>query len=224
MLAIVIADAALELVPAAIARHPIIASHARKRRKKPTELLLDASLHWRAMEKLENRERRGRPDIIHDLIKLALDSQLNKAGRLCMSVHTLEDKVIRMNPETRASRNYNQFVGLIEDLYKKKSIEAEGKRLLWLEEKSLAGLLAELSGFALLVCDVRGKLFSLRELAGFFEAHRDAGVIIGGFPHGDFLSQTALANQPKISLSPVELTAPAVLAKVLSAYEYSAGF
>lgn len=185
---------------------------------------MDASLHWRAMEELENGQRRGRPDIVHDLLKLALDSQLNKAGQLCISVHTLEDKVVRVNPVTRLPRNYNQFVGLIEDLYKKKSIEANGERLLWLEEKSLAGLLGELSGFALLVCDVRGKPCSLRELAGFFEAHRDAGVVIGGFPHGDFLSQTALANLPRISLSPIELTAPAVLAKVLSAYEYSAGF
>jgi len=223
MLTVVVADAALELVPEEIARHPAVVSHARNRRKKPTELLLDSSLHWRAMEKLNNKEQRGRPDIIHDLLKLSLDSQLNREGRLRIFIHTMGDRVIRVNPATRIPRSYSQFIGLIEELYSKGSIKAEGEELLSIEEKPLAGLLKELNSPAI-VFDAQGRPSSLRKLSERFSASRDACVVIGGFPHGDFRSGEALAGLERISLSPIELTAPAILAKAISAYELALGF
>lgn len=223
MLTVVVADAALELVPKELAGHPSVASHARNRRKKPTELLLDSSLHWRAMAKLENKARRGRPDIIHDLLKLALDSQLNKQGKLRVFIHTIDNKTILVNPKTRLPRNYSQFVGLMEDLYRKKGIEAGGTKLLSLEEKSLAELLEEL-GCEPVVFDARGKPFSLKQLADFFKRKEETVVVIGGFPHGSFLSERALAGLQRVSVSSIELTAPAVLAKAISAYELGAGF
>ena len=53
MLHIVIAESELELVPREISNHPAILSHARKRRKKPEKLILDATYHYKVLRGLK---------------------------------------------------------------------------------------------------------------------------------------------------------------------------
>ncbi|MEM4684334.1 MAG: 16S rRNA methyltransferase, partial [Thermosphaera sp.] len=63
-LRIVILEAGLELVPKSIANHPSILKNAARRGKKPSEVLLDVSIHYPAMKKLPDKLKRGRPDIV----------------------------------------------------------------------------------------------------------------------------------------------------------------
>ena len=62
MLSLIIAESALERIPAAITGHPSVTSTAKKFGKYPGRMMLDKSWHFGAMLSLNNKERRGRPD------------------------------------------------------------------------------------------------------------------------------------------------------------------
>jgi rRNA small subunit pseudouridine methyltransferase Nep1 len=136
MLHLVIAEAELELVPKAILDHPAVVNHARRRGKRPDEILLDSTYHHAAIKKLPDGERRGRPDIVHICLLNALESIASKEGKLRVYVHTRNDEVIYIRPETRIPRNYNRFVGLMESLFRDRVVP-RGLELLRIEEKSL---------------------------------------------------------------------------------------
>ncbi|MEM0475742.1 MAG: hypothetical protein QW343_03030 [Candidatus Norongarragalinales archaeon] len=219
MINVVFAETALERVPSEIQGERQVSLDAKKRGKPASEILLDANKHYAAMAKLLSKEKRGRPDIAHDLLKLALDSPLNKQGLLRVFTHCRGDFVLRVAPETRIPRSFNQFCGLIEDTWRKKKICAGGKTLLEVKNQSLSSLLKEVDCVTI-VFDPRGKETSLRELVKKFEelvgTEKDFCLVIGGFPHGDFENRAALARFEHVALKGGELTAPAVLAQALA--------
>jgi len=218
---VVFAETALELVPNEITRTPQVLEEAQRRRKAPGEMLLDANRHFAAMNKLASKEKRGRPDIAHDLLKYAFDSPLNKNGALRVFMHAYGDFVLRVNPETRLPRSFNQFCGLMEDVWKKKTISAGGKTLLEVKQQTLGDLLKEIDCITV-VFDPKGETTTLRGLVKKLEAlagndgKKDFCLVIGGFPHGDFENGEALAKFEHVAIAGGELTAPAVLAQALT--------
>lgn len=194
---LVFVESSLETVPKSIAKHPAVISDAKRRKKNPTEMILDDSKHHTAMRDLEKREKRGRPDIVHQCLLLALDSPIDE---LEVYVHTINDVVIWINRITRLPRNYNRFIGLMEDLFKKKVIKAEGVKLMEITNLSLKDVL---SGFDVYVMSERGER---REVV-----FRDCAVCIGAFPHGEFEDETLRVfeevNAEFISISDKRLTA-----------------
>ncbi|MEM4586704.1 MAG: 16S rRNA methyltransferase, partial [Desulfurococcaceae archaeon] len=114
---IALVESALETVPKEIIDHPAVVKNARRRGKKPWEVLLDVSLHYHAMKNLKDWFKRGRPDIVHVTLLEALESPLNRSGLLEIYIHTYGDYVLFIDPETRIPRNYNRFVGLIEQVF-----------------------------------------------------------------------------------------------------------
>jgi len=184
--------------------------------------VLDANEDWKILARCDHKEKRGRPDICHDLLKLSLDSELNKRHLLRVYVHTYDDRVITASSEWRVPRSFKRFAGLMEDLEKKREISAEGKVLLKIEEKNLKQLLAELEGEKI-VLEASGERKKLKDFVGMLGGN--AIVIIGGFPHGAFLDKSnALEGLQRVALSETELTAPAILAKVLTCAELANGF
>ncbi len=178
-------ETSLELVPPSISRHPAVVKDARRRKKKPTKMILDDSKHHSAMKDLDNREKRGRPDIIHQCLLSVLDSRA--AEFLDVYIHTLDDVIIWVNNETRLPRNYNRFLGLMEDLFEKREIRAGEKVLLKILDAELEDLLEDAEG--IVVMSERGDRDEsyLRE---FFASVDRPVVCIGAFPHGDFEEET----------------------------------
>lgn len=185
ILHLVIAESELELPPESILDHPAIVNYARRRGKKPEEILLDSTYHHAALRKLEDGERRGRPDIVHLCLLNALESILNKEGRLRVYVHTRNDEVIYVKPETRLPRNYNRFVGLMESLFKERAVP-KGLELLRMEEKTLGELVKEINPDRVFIMHEEGKQLKPWEFGGVLADLENPVVIVGGFPHGDF--------------------------------------
>ncbi|MDG6220885.1 MAG: 16S rRNA methyltransferase, partial [Candidatus Thermoplasmatota archaeon] len=146
MLTLVLADAELELVPEEIARHPSVVKNAQKRGKRPELTLLDSSLHHQALRKIVDGGRRGRPDIAHFFLLLALDSIANSRQEMRVFVHTRNDDVITIDPETRIPRSSNRFFGLVESLFLNGAVPDKIKPLMRLEKLSLEELLSRLEG------------------------------------------------------------------------------
>ena len=143
---LVLAESSLELIPKELWSDPSVIKNAKRRRKKPAEILLDKSLHYHAMKNIAKREKRGRPDIVHVSLLLALNSPLNQEGMLNIYVHTLENYVITVNPKVRIPKNYNRFVGLMEQLLKYGKVPPKSEKpLLYVKTMSLKDLISKIN-------------------------------------------------------------------------------
>jgi rRNA small subunit pseudouridine methyltransferase Nep1 len=225
MLTIILAETALEPIPLEILRNRLFRDEARKRGRKPEQILLDSSKHYPAMRGLANSEKRGRPDLTHFALLLALDSPLNRSGNLKVFVHCQGDKVISVNSEVRLPRVYNRFCGLMEDLFDKGKIETpEGKELMSVKKQSLDELVqfvsktCSVSKNDFLIFDPQGKSVELNKLEKEFP-EKNSCAIIGGFAHGSFESP-CLEELRKISISKEELAVWTVVSETLCAFEH----
>ena len=218
-LALIIVEAAIELVPEELWDHPAVRAYAARRGRKPGEILLDRSYHHAAMKKLPEAEKRGRPDITHFVLLEALGSPLNKRGLLEVWVQARSGHVIWVNPETRLPRVYERFKGLIEKLYRVPVVEADGKVLLRLEEKGLERLIEDIDPDLRILLSERGELTSWSKLASILTSARKPMIMIGGFPHGDFHRNVYQLADRMVSIWPEALEAWIIASRAISIVE-----
>jgi rRNA small subunit pseudouridine methyltransferase Nep1 len=142
------------------------------------------------MKKLRQNEKRGRPDIVHFALLEALGSPLNKERLLQVYVHTNNDYILTISSEARLPRNYDRFVGLLEQLFELGRVPSKGRPLLKLERKTLSQLLEETKTDYAMAFSRKGSPETLEEtISKLLEKQRPV-VIIGGFPHGHFSETT----------------------------------
>ena len=215
MLRLIIADAELQTVPENMARDQAIRNIAVKNHKKPTEMLLDSNYMHTTIDKHFPGEsnRRGRPDIIYIFLEVAMESILNKNKMLDVYVHTRENYIIHINSETKLPRSYNRFQGLMEDLFKKRSINYNGNELLSMREGAIIPFLKNLDGKTVALSP-EGTSSSLSTIIN----QDNLNVIIGGFSQGDYISDI-YGNFPAYKIFNEELTIWSVGMEVISQYE-----
>jgi rRNA small subunit pseudouridine methyltransferase Nep1 len=140
------------------------------------------------MKKLENSEKRGRPDIVHFALLEALGSPLNKEKQLATYVHTVRDATIQINNEARLPRNYSRFVSLIEQLFETGRVPPNEKMkpLLVLKQQTLTQLIKEVKPSRLLALTRAGRPRTLEEAISDLVKTDKACVLVGGFPQGHF--------------------------------------
>jgi rRNA small subunit pseudouridine methyltransferase Nep1 len=153
---------------------------------------------------------------VHLFLLLCLDSILNAKGDLRTIVHTRNNEMITVAPETRIPKHYTRFVGLMEEMFEKGRVPAEGTPLLTLDGgKNLKVVLEELGGKSVAL-DPGGKLVDLSEFFG--KEKGDMTVVIGGFPHGGFNSPVKDLCEETISIHENPLKVWTVTAEVLVSY------
>jgi len=217
---LLLAEAGLELVPRELWSHPAVRATARRRMKRPGEILLDVSLHMLAMSGLRDREKRGRPDIVHFCTLLALGSLLNRAGLLEVHIHTYGGKVIGVAPHVRLPRNYNRFVGLMEQLLLEGRVPPSSKEpLLWVEEGGLEDLLKRASPSRVFLLSEKGSLRTAKALAEELVREEEPMAVIGCFQAGDFRDALYEIADEVVSISKATLDAWVVTAKLLCSIE-----
>ncbi|MHA1594668.1 MAG: 16S rRNA methyltransferase [Candidatus Baldrarchaeia archaeon] len=224
MLMFIVAEAALEVIPPILRHYKAIQRLASRRGKRPDEMLLDSSLHHYYMRAyLGDFHKRGRPDIVHMILLSVMGTPLNKEGLLSVYIHTYNDYVLYINPETRLPKNYNRFVGLMEQLFKLGKVPPEGEALIRLEKKTLTQLLEELNPDKVILFSEGGELVDLFEFFKRFSPDENIAVMIGGFPHGSFREETEKLADVKVSIDPEPLEAWVVASRIIYAYEYTIG-
>ncbi|MBS7650832.1 MAG: 16S rRNA methyltransferase [Candidatus Bathyarchaeia archaeon] len=190
LLFIVLAESALEPVPREILDHPSIVKDARRRCKRPEQLILDRSYHHHAMAGLSDAHRRGRPDIIHITLLTALSSPLNLTGNLKIYIHTRNDEVIFISPKVRVPRNSERFKGLIEQLYEFGQVPPKGEPLMKMRRMGIEELLRNIDPTLKVGMSMRGESRWIRDVVGLIANHDRPTVLVGGFPRGHFSKET----------------------------------
>ncbi len=215
MMHIILGDSELELVPKEIQGHPSVVKHAKRRNKRPSNLLLDATYHHQAIRSKYGKEaeRRGRPDIVHFFLINAQESLLNMEGKLRVYVHTRNNDVLRFKPEVRIPKSYVRFVGLMEDLFHNGVVPNKENPLITLEKMSLKEL-ALSTGNPIILLSEKGKSVRIKDL----NIPKDVTFIIGGFPHGDFLSNMDFCDEI-VSIYPRTVMAWVAAYEIIAEYE-----
>ncbi len=212
-LRVIIAEAELELIPKELLGHGAVEAHAHNLNRAPTTMLLDQNHHHAAMKRLPNKERRGRPDIVHVTLLNILEGPLCRAGGLEVAVHTRHRELLRFKPETRLPRGEARFQGVMARVLKKGSSQ-DNDPLIWSQGKRSAEQVLE--EFA------RGPVFRLDEggtsatpLQLVDQARKgDLTVVIGGYPKGEWGGEWSKAAPRTISIWPEPLTAWVVATEI----------
>ena len=224
MISLILAEAELELIPKNIVSKPAIISQSKKHHKKASQMILDASFHHSAMRHLPDWRRRGRPDITHIFLLTVLESIANKKGLIKdIIIHTRNDDIIAVNPETRIMRNYTRFIGLMEQLFENEIISKEEKTLLSLKKNtSLVNLLKRYEKDYIICFSETGKKISMPDYFLDLKTNAVENIvcIIGGFPNGKFHTDLSSYINDEICIYPEAITAWTTANEVLVYYQH----
>ncbi len=224
MLHVILLDCAIELVPLEIRSVKQIQQYASRRKKRPDTILLDQTHHGQAMLRLTGHERRGRPDIVYLSLMTLLESPLCKSGLLTIHLHLQDGRIIEVKPEVRLPRNYDRFVGLIEQLLITGKVPPKGNPLLHILDISLDELLQKLvdgheHALRLLAAE-DGIPCTPTDLESLLPADASVPVIlgVGAFPHGDITPSVVSLFTKAICLDSEVMMAWHVCAEALWTY------
>jgi len=219
VLNLIIAEAALELVPSEISRHASVRNDARRRELDPSGILLDRSIHHAAMLKLKEDSKRGRPDLVHLTLLSVTSTPLYQTGGVKVYIHTRDDAVLDFREGTRPPKSYSRF----RDLMQQVLTERPDSGLITLFEAAVPRLLKRIGSDPSIGLSVQGKPVSLEELAARLESAKNPAVLVGGFPKGHFTAQTteALDELARIDANPMD--AHVVAARLVYEVEKAAG-
>jgi rRNA small subunit pseudouridine methyltransferase Nep1 len=229
MLHIILLDCALELIPREITSLKQIQKHASRRGKKPSELLLDQTHHGQSMTKLQESERRGRPDITFLSLMAILETPLCKEGLLSIHLHLQDGRIVEVKKDVRLPRNYDRFVGLMEQLLLKGRVPPQGEPLLHVKEESLGYLISNLqrgSENAVTLLAIEGGLqTSLENLRNLLPQDPSVPVIlgVGAFPHGTLPEEIVSMFKTHLELDREVMMAWHVCAELLWTYSLRIG-
>ncbi|MHA2386038.1 MAG: 16S rRNA methyltransferase [Candidatus Thorarchaeota archaeon] len=229
MLHVILLDSAIELVPTNLTSTKLVQKHASRRGKKPNQLLLDQSHHGQVMTKLEDANRRGRPDIAFLCLMALLETPLCKQGLLTIHLHLQNGQVIEVNPSVRLPRNYDRFVGLLEQLLLRGRVPPDGESLLRVRNESLPEIISQLRDANTqnisALCVEGGTQTTIDGLEAIFPEDGAVPVIlgVGAFPHGDLSKEVKTLFQTHIELDPEVMMAWHVCAEVLWVYSLKMG-
>ena len=224
---LILAESSIEKVPPQLTKHPSVLAHARRRGKDPSRLILDRSYHHSAMRTLESQDhtqdfaKRGRPDIAFHVLLQVLGSPLNREGLLKTYVHTVEDKVIEVNWSLRLPRNYDRFIGILEELYHHGSVPPGENPLLRLRECTLPRLLEESRASVIVAFSTIGKPATMKDACSMILGTDTPVVLIGGFAHSHFGQSTIRLANHIFSIDRESLDAWVVAGRII--YEYECG-
>ena len=224
MLTLILAESSIELVPNEIAGHPAIQKSAEKKQKRPTELILDQSYHHSAILRLgKSGIGRGRPDIAHFSLLLALGSPLNADHELNCFVHTRDDHVISIDRNTRLPRNTDRFTALVEQLYQDSVVPSSGPTLMKLRKESLKHLLDKISPDSVVALTSVGMPRSMELVAAELRESKRPVLVVGGFPVGHFSGETAKLSSGMFRIDRRRLDAWTVVGRAVYDYEKAIG-
>ncbi len=219
VLSLILAESSIELVPNELVHHPAILKWAQRKRKDPHMLILDQTYHHSAILRLGTRGTgRGRPDIPHFSLLVALGSPLNLSGRLKCYVHTRDNNIIEVDSRARLPRNTDRFTSLLEQLYQEKVVPPIGPPLLSIKAGSIGNLVDEISG-EVIALTTKGPLESMDQVASRLVEHRNPVLLVGGFPSGHFSKEALSKVKESYRIHDQHLDAWTVVARAVYDYE-----
>ncbi len=177
--------------------------------------ILDQNFHAKILASLNDREKRGRPDVVHLALLDATSTPLFQDGFLGLFLRTRQGFAIQVKTGTRPPRTLQRFCGVMAKLLSGK-YGAEEERLFSIESNQSFEMLVKAQGVDRIISlSSLGLPFSLRDLVAS-ETHEDGNTawVIGGFAHGHFEKEVIQLSDLVASISKRTLPAHVVSARI----------
>jgi len=215
-------ESSLELVPEELHKEPDVIRSSRRYEVPPSRLVLDKSLHYKAMRKLDKRWKRGRPDILHVCLLVTMDSPLVREGLVEVYFHVLDGRVFKVRGDTRLPKHLDRFKGVMADLLRANSVPPGSSNPLIFKVADSLGEFVSRAPF--LILWEKGNPATVDSIAR--EAIEGNAIIgIGAFPRGDFEEETLrLATKKYAIAGGYPMTAWSVAIRLLCALERQLGY
>jgi rRNA small subunit pseudouridine methyltransferase Nep1 len=219
---LIIAEAALELVPRNLRNHQAVRAHAARLGRNPGETFLDRSYHHTAMKTDPSLAKHGRPDIVHLSLAAVMSSPLYLNNKVRVFVSTINRNSIIIGEGIRFPKSYARFDGLMADLFKNKKIRnREGtKVMLELNEGVTFDQLVDhtirprqVIGFSSI--GVPSTLEKVVSDSLSLNSLSSCAFVVGGFPKGHFSNATSGKFTGLYNISNKGLEAHVVVARLV---------
>ncbi len=207
----------MELIPEELWNTPQVREYAKHQGKNARECLLNASELGQAMLGLKDGSVRGKPEVIHACLLVALESIAFRQGNINVFVHTRNDKVLRFNQKFRVPRSFKNFISNMEGLFENKQIPPEGEAGVTLEDKTLKNLIKELRPSKIIILSRNGRKSAYKTLINKIKRGSPL-VIVGGFSDRDFSNRTLSLADETLRLDDSQLMAWTVVGMLCHAY------
>ena len=217
MLTIILIESSLELIPKELSHHQSVLAYSKKFKKNIPNTLLDNSWHFGAMKGLENEIKRGRPDIVHLTLLSICTSPAFYENKIRVFVHTVNNKIISINNNTRLPKSYHRFQGLIEKLFLTKKIESETEILMEMENSSLPKLISKIKPDEVIGLTTEGQKITFEKL--IHQTKENSCILIGGFQKGHFNEENQKIIETSFSIHDSSLEAHLVASRLVYEYE-----
>lgn len=211
----VFVEAALELVPRKLLSGKDVISSARRRGVDPGRMILDISYHYRSMRRhLSDWYKRGRPDIIHTSLLVLSSSPLWRRGLVKAIIETRHG-LIFIREMVRIARNYNRFIGLMEQVLVEGSAPPNSSEpLIYLVKRDLLECIDNESPDLVILLDEAGKREDLESLASRISRARKPFILVGGFQKGSFSERILSRGYKRVSIYSESLDTWAVICMI----------
>lgn len=211
MLNLIVAEAALELVPSEISGHPSVRNEGRRRGIEPDAMLLDRSIHHAAMLNLRDHFKRGRPDLVHLTLLNITSTPFYQEGRIRVYIHTYDNTILEFQEGTRPPKSYSRFRDLMQKVLKERPNEG----LIKVFESTVRQLLKIIGSDLAVGLSIQGERVGYEELASALLQAKNPVAVIGGFPRGHFSPETTIALDRILRIDDRSLDAHVVIARVI---------
>jgi rRNA small subunit pseudouridine methyltransferase Nep1 len=212
---IILEEASLELVPEKFRKHDSCKLVENRFGISPELQILDDNFHHQLIAKLSNREKRGRPDIVHFALLDITSTPAYMEGLVEVYVHTINNSTIKILSGVRLPRTFQRFCGVMAKVLSGKMEEKE-KELFEIKNEQVIDQLVSLIDSDRVVCltseGVPKDLPSF--VKGIHSKREKATWIVGGFPRGHFGDDVKSLATDVISISKYSLTAHVVTARL----------
>ncbi|KAJ8869601.1 hypothetical protein PR048_028594 [Dryococelus australis] len=176
--------------------------------------LLNCDDHISILKKHNRDPGSCRPDITHQCLLMLLDSPLNRAGLLQVYVHTENNVLIEVNPQTRIPRTFKRFAGLMVQLLHRFSVRAADGAM-----KLLKVIRNPVVDHLPVGCRKVGSSFSASRVVNPRElvpVDEPIAIVVGAMAHGQVKVDY---TEEVVSLSNYPLSGALTCSKLCSAFE-----
>jgi rRNA small subunit pseudouridine methyltransferase Nep1 len=217
---IILEEASLELIPEKFRKHDSCKLVENRFGIPPELQILDDNYHQQLIARLSNREKRGRPDIVHFALLDITSTPAYMEGLVEIYVHTINNMTIKILSGVRLPRTFQRFCGVMAKVLSGKMEEKEEELFEVKYEQTIDQLVSSIDS-ARVICLTREGI--PKGLSSFvLDIHskqEKAAWIVGGFPRGHFGDGVKALATDIISISKYPLTAHVVTARLCFAIE-----
>lgn len=213
---VIIEQAALELLPKSLHNHKSARAVELRSEILPKEQILDDNFHHEALAHLDDKEKRGRPDVVHFALLDITSTPLYIENKVSVAIHTLTGDTIRLKEGVRVPRTLPRFNGLISKILSDEMGDDEEKLFSFKRSQSFTKLLEEIGPTEVVCLTKMGRQVDLRDFVALDSGHvSERNVwVVGGFAFGHFTDEVIESSEQVVSISSHSLPAHVVTARL----------